>query len=265
MKTNGQLHIQALLNEKLMEYRTVNPRFSIRAFALKLGMQPSATNEILKGQRRVSAKMAAKIADKLMLNPSERARLLATFPITLKRNSKISNFKDEEMKTLQLSSKQFEVISDPIHFAILSLMKTKNFISDLDWMAMRFAKSKYRIASAIKNLLDLELIKKNKFGEYIRTTNHINTSDDILNLSIQNAHLNDLEMAKDKLRDVDVKLRDYTSFTLPVDPKLLGKAKEIIRRAQDEIERIMLEEGEATEVYKTSTYLYPMTKQELEI
>ena len=67
-----------------------------------------------------------------------------------------------------------------------------------------------------------------------------------------------MEIAKEKLLSVAVNQRDFTSFTLPVDPALLGKAKEIIRKAQDDIAALM-EEGNATEVYKTSTYLYPIT------
>lgn len=40
--------------------------------------------------------------------------------------------------------------------------------------------------------------------------------------------------------------------------KFLPKAKEILRKAQDELEEIMDQE-EATEVFKICTYLYPLT------
>lgn len=255
---NAQQNIQNLLNRKLMEYRSVNPSFSMRALAKKIGMQPSATNEILKGERRISKKVAEKIATNLMLDPTERAELLATFPEKLKRNTSAIKNKDIETEVLKLNSMQFQAISDSIHYSILSLMNTKNFISDIDWMANRLNQSANKVSKALETLEGLSLIKKTNLGEYKRTSARLNTTDDVLNISIQKSHIEDMEIAKEKLLNTSVELRDFTSFTLPVDPELLGKAKEIIRKAQDDLAALM-ETGNATEVYKTSTYLYPIT------
>jgi len=259
METAAQQNIQNLLNRKLVEYRSKNPSFSMRALAKKIGMQPSATSEILKGKRRVSKKIADRIAKNLLLDPSERAELLAGFPQKLRRNTLNANRRDEQMSAVKLSSTQFQVISDPIHYSILSLLKTKNFASDIDWIANRLDQSSSKVSSAIKNLRDLDLIKVSESGEIKRSVGKLNTTDDILNLSIQNSHLKDMEVAKEKLLSTDVKLRDFTSFTLPVDVDLLDKAKEIIRKAQDDI-ALLMESGDTTEVYKTCTYLYPITK-----
>lgn len=259
METNAQQNIQNLLNRKLIEFRKTNPSFSMRALAKKIGMQPSATNEILKGQRRVSRKIAERIAINLMLDPSERAELLQSFPLKLRRNTENINRRDLEMSTVKLNSKQFQTISDSIHYAILSLLKTKNFASDIDWIANRLGESQSRVRQALQNLLDLDFITKSEAGEYKRSAGKLNTSDDVLSLSIQKSHLEDMEMAKEKLTTIDVALRDFTSFTLPVDTKLLDQAKEIIRKAQDDLDALM-KTGETTEVYRTCTYLYPITK-----
>ncbi len=256
--TNAQQNIQNLLNRKLLEYRSVNPNFSMRALAKKIGLQPSATNEILKGQRRVSRKIAERISVNLLLDPTERAELLSSFPLKLERNKQAIASREVEMSTVKLNSLQFQTISDSLHYNILSLMKTKDFVSDIDWMAMRLGVKSYKIRKAIEVLVELDFVLVSKSGEFKRSTGKLNTTDDVLNLSIQKSHLEDMEIAKEKLLSVAVNQRDFTSFTLPVDPALLGKAKEIIRKAQDDIAALM-EEGNATEVYKTSTYLYPIT------
>jgi uncharacterized protein (TIGR02147 family) len=259
MERSSQQNIQSLLSRKLIEYRLKNPSFSMRALARKIGMQPSATNEILKGERRVSKKIADRIVTNLMLDPSERAEILADFPAKLKRNTESSSRRDTEMASVKLSSTHFQTISDSIHYSILSLLKTKNFASDIDWIAQRLNETPLRVEKAIQNLKDLDFVTESKTGELRRSAGKINTSDDVLNMSIQKAHIEDMEIAKEKLISVDVKLRDFTSFTMPVDVDLLDKAKEIIRKAQDDLADLM-ESGEATEVYKTCTYLYPVTK-----
>ena len=116
METTAQQHIQNLLNRKLIEYKSVNSSFSMRALAKKIGLQPSATNEILKGQRRISRKIAQKIAEKLMLDPSERAELLKDFPLKLKRNTQVIKRKDIDMEVIKLNSMQFQAISESIYF-----------------------------------------------------------------------------------------------------------------------------------------------------
>jgi uncharacterized protein (TIGR02147 family) len=257
--TNAQQNIQNLLNRKLVEFRTVNPSFSMRALAKKIGLQPSATNEILKGQRRISRKVADRIALNLMLDPSERSELLESFPLKLLRNTENSQNREIEMNKVKLNSMQFQAISEPVHYGILSLLRTKNFVSDIDWIALRLGERAQTIEKALKTLIEIDFVTVSKTGEYKRAAGKINTTDDVLSLSIQKSHLQDMEIAKEKLTAVDVSKRDFTSYTLPVDPKLLDKAKEIIRKAQDDIAALM-EEGEATEVYKTCTYLYPITK-----
>lgn len=248
-----QINIQNLLNRKLLEYKMVNSSFSIRSLARKLDMQPSATNEILKGKRRVSLKKAEQIAQRLLLNPSERAELLRTFPTTLKR--KVDNF-----STLKLNSQQFAAISEWTHLAILSLIKTEDFKSDSAWIAGRLGISKAKVEDNLKTLLELNLIKVSAQGKITRTKEKLNSTDDVLDISIQKSHLNDLEMAKGKLTTVPIDQRDFSSFTLPVDPKLIPKAKEILRKAQDDLDDLM-SEGKCTEVYRACMYFYPLTEK----
>lgn len=257
-----QIKIQQLLNQKLLEIRGKNPSFSIRAFAKKLNLHPSATNEILKGQRKVSRKMAEKIADALLLDPTEKSVLLQNFPEKMNRESKHKNRKvntEETSAFIKLSADQFALISEGIHFALLSLIKTEGFQSELEWMAERLGETKSSIQKALQRLMSLHLIKLDKYGNIVRTCAPITTSDDTLNLSLQKSHIEDMEIAKEKLLSVDVKKRDFTSLTLPVEPELLPKAKEILRNAQLQLEELM-EGGKQQEVYKLSMYLYPLTE-----
>lgn len=258
---NEQARVQELLMRKFCEFKVKNPSFSVRALATRLEMQPSATNEILKGQRRISRKMAEKIADKLLLDPSERADLLKDYPASLVKNKQLVQARDKMLEALKLNSDQFELISDWIHFAILSLVRVKNFNSDISWIAERLGVSDVEARKAILRLQYLNLIYIGDKGIITRTSQPVRTTDDIQDLSLQKMHANDLEIARGKLQTIPVEKRDYTNFTFPANPKTIKRAKEIIRKAQDELEKLM-NDDDAVEVYRVCMYLFPLTKLE---
>lgn len=253
---NEQVKVQTLVRQKYLDHKIKNPNFSIRAFARKLGMQPSATNEIMKGERRISRKVAEQIADRLMLDPSERNDLLKDFPLKLKRKS--NKTREKDLEVLKLTSNQFALISDWIHFALLSLMRLKEFRSDIGWMAERFGVSETEIRKALMKLQHLNLIFIANDGAITRTPEQVRTTDDIRDLSLQTMHLNDMEIAKTKIKDISLDKRDFTNYTFPANPKTLKRAKEIIRKAQDDLEELMADE-EAEEVYRVCMYLFPLT------
>jgi len=257
----SQLHVQNLLNTKLLELKAKNPSFSLRAMARKLEMNPAAISEILKGQRRISRDLALKLADRLMLDPTERQNLLKDFPMKLKRNSVNREVTVQEFGQMKLNSAQFDYISNWENFALLSLIETKNFVSEVEWIAKRLNITEEKVIDTIDRLLTLNLITQNHHGEFKRTYKSINTSDDVASISIKKSHLNNLETAKEKLLEVDVKDRDYCSYTLSFDPALLPQVKEMIRRLQDDIDE-MMKNSNATEVYRINTYLYPLTHLE---
>lgn len=62
------LHVR-MLSEELVERKSKNDRFSLRAFARKLGLHPSSLSRIMTGKQELSLKAAALILSKLELSP----------------------------------------------------------------------------------------------------------------------------------------------------------------------------------------------------
>lgn len=254
---NEQIVLQTTLRRKLLELQSKNGNFSIRAFAKKLNLQPSATNEILKGERKVSKKIAEKIATRLQLDPRERSELLSLFPEKFLKGQKQNNA-DNSLDALKLSSEQFALISEWIHFALLSFMKTKDFKEDYRYLSAKFSVSENVIKKALDRMISINLIKREKSGKLKRISSKVNTTDDIKDMSLQKAHIADMDMAKDKIQNLDVLQRDFSFLIFNGNPKYLPKAKEILRRAQDDLEKLM-DQDQAKEVYKLCTYLFPLT------
>jgi transcriptional regulator with XRE-family HTH domain len=241
-----------LLLKKFKESQLRNPNWSQRAFAQKLGLSSGSLSEIMKGKRPLTARLKKKIAGILQLSPVEQ---LDFFEEDLPQNMRPARH-----EYFRLSEDQFHLISDWWHYAILNLVKTKGFTPDQNWIAERLGLSTKVVAEAWDRLFRLGFLKRTQ-GKVTREYPRIETSDDLFDLSIRKAHIEDTKLIEKSLLDVAVDLRDHTSMTLVMNKKNIKKAKEIIRLFQDQFsEEVETKGGQGEEVYRLSISLFPLTK-----
>lgn len=74
-----QLAIQDKIRSQFARLQSKNPAFSLRAFALKLDISPSAFSEIMSGKRKISKKMAVKILERMHLDADEAEAIIILF------------------------------------------------------------------------------------------------------------------------------------------------------------------------------------------
>jgi len=241
--------IQLILNQKLIELKAKNPRLSHRFFAQKLGISSGALSEILKGKRKISPKLANKLAARLQLDPLTAAQFLG-------QTSGVDVTSD--MEYLQLSDDQFHLVSDWPHFAILNLVKSDQCQHKVTWFAQQLNIPIRSAQDVIDRLLRLGmLVYRNK--KYSRSKPHFKTSDDVLNLSIQKSNIEDLEMIREQLTSLDVAERDLTSITMLMDPERLPEIKKWIRKAQDQFAQ-KFETSKSVNPFRLTIALYPLKK-----
>ena len=114
------------------------------------------------------------------------------------------------------------------------------------------------IQEAWDRLIRLNLIKK-EGKKFVRTYNRLETSDELLNLSVQKSHVKDLELIEKSITQISPEFRDHTSMTVVINKKSIAKAKELIRLFQDRFsEETEVKDGD--EVYKLSISFYPLTQ-----
>lgn len=252
MKTS----VQTLLQSKLLELRKRNPQYSTRAFAKKLGVSSGALSEILNGMRSVSRKLATRFCERLLLDPMERASLMKSFPET-----RLKKFNSEEsLHYLRVSTDQFTVMSEWYYFAILTLMKTADFKSNVDYVTERLGLTRNQVSQAIERMIRLQVISVGKDGTWTRSQQGHRTSDDLTDLSIQKNHMDTLELAKNALDKHSVDERDFTSLTLPLDPENLHEAKQMVRKFQNELYERFNHGKKPREVYRLAVQLFPLTQ-----
>ena len=265
-RMDEQLLIQSKLREQLHFFQKKNPSYSLRAYAKKLNLSPSALSEILNGKRKISRKMALIIYERLGANPLETHELNSYFDQKkLKEKSEIEKleaYSDNQLKFLELSADQFNIIEKWHHFAILSLIETKDFKANIKWISKRLNITETEVKLALDRLERLDLIKCNlKKTKISLTGGPLITSDDISNQAVKRSHYEDLKFAEVVLDNVNVVDRDFTAVTIAIDSKKIPKAKKMIREFQDRLSQF-LESGDKDEVYKMTFYLYPLTNIE---
>jgi len=111
--------------------------------------------------------------------------------------------------------------------------------------------------------VDVNLIQIDGDGKYHRTSHEVFTTDDVTSETLLNNHLADLDLAKKKLVETPLELRDFSNLVFLASSKHMKKAKEVLRRAQDEIEALM-QDDDSEDVYRIATYLYPLTNLKTE-
>ena len=260
---NDQIAIQGLLRSKLAELQSKNSRYSLRAYALKVGVHVGALSSILNGRRNVSRNLAERISNKLLLDPQERSEILRLFPDKRAYRKFSENNDVMAPKYLELNASHFKIIAEWEHFAILSLMKCVDFQNSPHWISCRLGITKTRAMVAMDRLVKFGLVEVNRDGTLSRSQKSYRTSDDVADLALKKCHDQSLELARESLHQDCVNERDFTSVTMAINPEKLNMAKERIRKFQDDLSDF-LESGDQVEVYRLSMQLFPLTKKEKE-
>ena len=254
-----QLTIQKLLRSHLLLAQGKNPKYSLRSYSRKVGIHAGALSSIMNGKRNVSREMAEKITRKLLVDPQERAEILNLFPEKRKYRNTEEMQQDTGPSYLEIESSSFKLIAEWEHFAVLSLVKTTDFKNKYKWIADRLGITKFRAQEVVERLISLGFLELTDAGDLKRVKAKIRSSDETVDLSVRKSHEENLELAKESLQRDSIHERDFTIITMAVDPEKMSKAKEMIRKFQDDLSEVM-EAGKKKEVYRLSIQLFPLSR-----
>ncbi len=153
MVTDSQ--IQKLLVAELEVRKKRNPQYSLRAFALSLGVSPAQLSQIISGRRNITIKSLQKISQGLGLAPSEVENYLKDWSL-----QKL-DFQHEDPKVRNkknLLDDEFKLISEWYHFAILSLVKLRGASTQPEWIAAKLGISERVAEEAVRRLQRLKIL-----------------------------------------------------------------------------------------------------------
>ena len=220
---------------------------SLRAVSRKGGISPGRFSEIIAGKRKLSSYYADKIAEAMRLSQNERNELF----------SYVETSSRKKVSSRILQEREIAMITGWENYAILSLMKTKDFRSSPEWIADRLGITKSRVEKSLSTMESLGIVKKNSLG-YVRTRESFHTTSEIPSRHLRQAHHNELAKALEVMENTPVSVRSFSSATMSVNISRLPEAKKMILNFQDSLMQF-LEQGEKTEVYNFNMQLFPLT------
>jgi uncharacterized protein (TIGR02147 family) len=245
------------LESEYLARKRKNSGYSLRAFARFLDIPSGRLSQLLSEKRRLTPKLGEKIASRLNFDPKQKEELLRSIRSA---GAKKPTDSSGSVPYRALDMDQFQVIADPLHFSILSLLETDKFSGELRDIARRLGISAPEARSALGRLERIGLVRKGS-GKYRLTAQEARTtSHDISSAALREAHKRVLGETTSLIDEVSVELRDITSMTMAIDPKKLPEAKERIRAFRRSLSEF-LESGRRTEVYRINIQLVPVTKE----
>lgn len=248
----GQKNIQDLLKRKLEEHKKLNPRYSLRAFAQKLAVTPGTLSQVLLGKRKISEKLAYKLADALKLSPAEKAEFL----YQILETKKASNY--TVIPYEKIPADVFAKVNDIRYWGILNLATTADFQSDPKWIAKRLGLNVSVVEECLCVLIELQMLVEDE-GRLRRTTGRYIVDEDIKKDSWKKNNLAHLALAEKKINEENPLPVDGSTITFPVDMTKFAEAQTLIRKFQEEFQALC-SSGKTTEVYRLGIQLLPITR-----
>ncbi|WP_374074629.1 TIGR02147 family protein [Bdellovibrio bacteriovorus] len=256
--------MKELLHQELGRRCKTNPRYSLRAFARALNINPSHLSKILNGQISISEEKFEHFAGVLSL-PQQTVEYLRRKETLIREISARDEWMkrvEKQVDLLNLSLDQFHVMSDWYHYAILELTRTKDFKPNVTWIQQQLEISEEQTEAAIERLFRLNLLIKNEQGQWIDNSEHAtNGTPEFTAQALRHLQKQILQLAVNALETVPVEERLQSSMTMAVSRDQIAKAKQNIVTFQRAFATLLQEESSSKDaVYQLSVSFFPLTK-----
>lgn len=238
-----------------------NPQYSLRAFARKLDIEPSALSKILNKKRQISPKMFERISNALSVPPDKHFSFQNSIvqQRSKKNNGKYDPFFESEYQKLALET--FRVVSDWCHYAILELVEVKGFKSDYQWVSRKLGISRAEAVDAVDRLHRLGFLKTTQDGQWINQHgNNTTVGNKFTDSAFRKLQSQLLLQAQRALEELPIDVRDQTSMTMAIDQKDLSAAKDKIKKFRRQFCRSLQKKKDKTHVYQLSISFFPVSK-----
>ncbi len=251
---SSQLWLENLLAEKMKK----NTQFSLRAFARLVDVSPAVLSRVLSGKRRLTFKLAVRIADALSLGPMEREDLYSFFT-----NAGLGPDEGVDRFEKELTIDCFNAMKEWYHYGITQLLLMEAFNEDPKWIAKMLSITELEAKMALDRLLRLDIIDRDEEGKLYRTSTYLTTSTDVASSGIRHFQKQILEKSIYSLEHDDILERDITSITIAINEDRILEAKKEIMKFRKKMAEF-LAEGDKTRVYNLGIHLIPLSKSSKE-
>ncbi|MGE3974085.1 MAG: DUF4423 domain-containing protein, partial [Bdellovibrionales bacterium] len=229
-KIMSPVEFRVKLQTELTNRIANNPRYSLRAFARFLEIDPSTLSQLLRGMRKFSNEQIETIGTKIGLSPRD---VKALKNLNQKKASGEQSWRNDNY---DLTHDMFQIIADWYHYAIFELVTIKNFKNDTKWIASKLGISASEAEFAVERLLRLGLLVRQEDGGLAKGSLNISTtSSPFTSAAFRKMQEQLLQKAIQAMETVPMSQRDQSSMTMAIDTSLMDAAKEKIKNFRREL------------------------------
>ncbi len=253
-----------VLRDIIEEKQKVNPRLSLRALAAKMGISSGRLSEILNEKRPLTEHYLDKVCLALKLSHSDIASLRRALQGHSHELVKEKNYGH------LLSESQVALLTDWKPFALMSFFQTGTYkaiyaeelqpTEQIQKISQHLALGASEIQAIIEVMTVAQLVRW-EHNHWKPQFDSASTGYDIPSQAIQQGLENDLVLATQKLKSLDVYHRDFSSMTLVMNANDMLKAKKMIRTFRRNFAKTFEKEGK-NGVYQLSIQFFPITVDE---
>lgn len=246
-----------VLQDQLSARCAKNPNYSLRSFAKFLEISPSALSAIIRSKRSVTEKMKERLGLKLGLSIEQLENLKAN----PHGNRRLEKGSKPAPRFEPIAVDTFSIISDPVHYALLELIKTEDFQWDFRWIAKRLQKTVSELQICIERLERVGLLARRDDGELYDTTAGFTTDirEGLTSEAQRQFQVRSLEDSIRHVQTVPHQLRDNTSITMAINIEDLPLAKKMIKEFRQKLCAELESNSTLNEVYQMTISLVPCT------
>ena len=246
-----------LLEREFLEKKQRNSRYSLRAYARFLDLEPSYLSKILKGRRQITPKLIDRLSPKLQIS-SETAKEMKTKVHQMKAlRSGQANTPSKKFK--ELSEEQFTPISDWYHFAILELTYLPDFQEDETRIGKQLSIPPSLAKRALEQLERTKLLKRDENHNLVCSGSNTTTTNTFSAEPFRNLQRGLLNKAIYALDFVPFDKRDHSSYTLAIDESMIPLAKSMIKNFRRTLASTLEQSSEKNAVYNLNIAFFPLS------
>src|SRR5262249_31139209 len=139
------------LQSELARRCSSNPQYSLRSFALQLGINHSTLSQLLRGKRALTSRMIETLGARLGLRPEE----IKTFVARERQAGATVVSREIQLLTMETVA----LLSDGSHRSILELTTLEEFVPDARWIARTLDLTVDEVNMALSRLTRLGLLE----------------------------------------------------------------------------------------------------------
>ena len=244
-ETSFRLFLQSELARRCSR----NPQYSLRSFALQLGVDASTLSQWLRHRRPLTSRVIETIGAQLGL-PGELIRGYIDYEM---RQPPV----DGPMPS-QLTPETIAAIGDWHALAVLELSHLEQFRADSRWIASMLDISIDEVNLALHRLVSLDLLRMEQ-TQWVDTVPSAAVSlDAIPDAFAATLRRHTSDWRERSVREVAAPDRELSSTTVAIRSDALPRAIDLLTRCRRQLLEL-LQDGTADDVYQLDLALFPVT------